>query len=115
MHWRGTENQGDLHEEVKATFLLAEKDAWKDVSWESLHQVEKGHGRLEKRDYWTISSPLHLGLPRSREALEGVFWDWDGSSTALHRPRGQFGNALFSVEFLLGEHLCLCCSKSLGS
>jgi predicted transposase YbfD/YdcC len=51
------ENQGNLDEEVKATFLLAEKDAYRGVQWESLHQVEKGHGRLEKRDYWTISSP----------------------------------------------------------
>jgi predicted transposase YbfD/YdcC len=48
------ENQGNLYEEVKATFALAEKEAWKGVQWESDHQVEKGHGRLEKRDYWTI-------------------------------------------------------------
>jgi predicted transposase YbfD/YdcC len=51
------ENQGNLYEEVKATFVLAEKDAWRGMQWESSHQVEKGHGRMEKRDYWTISNP----------------------------------------------------------
>jgi predicted transposase YbfD/YdcC len=46
--------QGNLYEEVKTTFLLAEKEAFAFVQAESERKVEKGHGRLEIREYWTI-------------------------------------------------------------
>lgn len=48
------ENQGNLYEEVKATFALAEKEAFAYVQGESERSVEKGHGRLEIREYWTL-------------------------------------------------------------
>jgi predicted transposase YbfD/YdcC len=48
------DNQGNLYEEVKATFALAEKEAFANVQAESQRYVEKGHGRLEVREYWTI-------------------------------------------------------------
>jgi predicted transposase YbfD/YdcC len=48
------ENHGNLFEEVKATFALAEKEAFAYVQAESERRVEKGHGRLEIREYWTI-------------------------------------------------------------
>src|SRR5713226_9398476 len=51
------ENQGNLYEEVKATFTLAEKEAFATVQCESDRTVEKAHGRLEIRDYWTIGDP----------------------------------------------------------
>lgn len=49
------DNQGNLYEEVKATFALAEKEAFATVQAESDRCVEKGHGRLEIREYWTMS------------------------------------------------------------
>jgi predicted transposase YbfD/YdcC len=55
------DNQGNLYEEVKATFALAEKEAFAFVQAESKRKVEKGHGRLEIREYWTI---------RDKEILE---------------------------------------------
>jgi predicted transposase YbfD/YdcC len=55
------DNQGNLYEEVKATFGLAEKEAFANVQACSERFVEKGHGRLEVREYWTI---------RDREILE---------------------------------------------
>lgn len=48
------DNQGNLYEEVKATFALAEKEAFVNVQACSERFVEKGHGRLEVREYWTI-------------------------------------------------------------
>src|SRR5713226_9904307 len=51
------DNQGNLYEEVKATFALAEKEAFTNVQCESDRTVEKAHGRLEIRDYWTIGDP----------------------------------------------------------
>ncbi len=51
------ENQGNLYEEVKATFAMAEQEAWAITQSESDRTVEKDHGRLEIRNYWTISAP----------------------------------------------------------
>jgi predicted transposase YbfD/YdcC len=48
------DNQGNLSEEVQATFALAEKEAFANVQAQSDRWVEKGHGRLEVREYWTI-------------------------------------------------------------
>jgi predicted transposase YbfD/YdcC len=45
---------------VKATFTMAEKEAFVGLHWESHRSVEKGHGRLEIREYWTISDPAIL-------------------------------------------------------
>lgn len=49
------DNQGNLFDEVKATFALAEKNGFLGEQEQSVQFVEKGHGRLEKREYWTIS------------------------------------------------------------
>lgn len=54
------DNQGNCYDEVKATFALAEKDHFQNVEYESNHTVEKDHGRLEIRNYWTISDPAIL-------------------------------------------------------
>lgn len=47
------ENQENLYDEVKATFALAEQEGFAGLQWESERRVEKGHGRLEIREYWT--------------------------------------------------------------
>jgi predicted transposase YbfD/YdcC len=54
------DNQGSLYDEVKATFSMAEKEAFATVEYESDRTVEKAHGRLEIREYWTISDPAIL-------------------------------------------------------
>ncbi len=69
------DNQGNLYEEVKATFALAEKEAWAIIPSESDRTVEKDHGRLEIRNYWTISDPKILEYldPEKRwKGLRGI-------------------------------------------
>jgi predicted transposase YbfD/YdcC len=69
------ENQGNLYEEVKATFAMAEKEAFATVQYESDRTVEKGHGRLEIRNYWTISDAAILNYldPEKRwKGLRGI-------------------------------------------
>ncbi len=69
------DNQGNLYEEVKATFALAEKDGFADQQWESDRQVEKGHGRIEIREYWTMSDPeilAYLDPERKWKGLRGI-------------------------------------------
>jgi predicted transposase YbfD/YdcC len=51
------DNHGNLFDEVKATFALAEKDGFASPYWESDRQGEKGHSRLEIREQWTLSDP----------------------------------------------------------
>src|SRR5713226_8387916 len=69
------DNQGNLYEEVKATFALAEQDHFQHVEHESDHTVDKDHGRLEIRKYWTISDPAILEYldPEKRwRGLQGI-------------------------------------------
>jgi predicted transposase YbfD/YdcC len=69
------DNQGNLYEEVLATFALAEKDGWTDMPEPSVRFVEKGHGRLEIREYWTISDPAilaYLDPQRKWKGLQGI-------------------------------------------
>lgn len=69
------DNQGNLYEEVKATFTMAQQEAWTTVECESDRTVEKAHGRLEIRDYWTISTPeimAYLDPERRWKGLRGI-------------------------------------------
>jgi predicted transposase YbfD/YdcC len=69
------DNQGDLYEEVKATFTLAEKEAFAQVQAESYRHVEKGHGRLEIREYWTIRDKAileHLDPEQKWKGLQAL-------------------------------------------
>ena len=69
------DNQGNLYDEVKATFRMAEKEAFASVTSESARMVEKAHGRLEIREYWTISDPAILEYldPQKRwKGLRGI-------------------------------------------
>jgi len=69
------DNQGNLYEEVKATFAMAEKDGFQTLQWESDRRVEKGHGRLEIREYWTIHDAeilSHLDPEQKWEGLRGI-------------------------------------------
>ncbi len=69
------DNQGNLYEEVKATFALAEKERFANVQSEADHTVEKDHGRLEIRKYWTISDPdilAYLDPEKRWKGLRGI-------------------------------------------
>jgi predicted transposase YbfD/YdcC len=66
------DTQGNLYEEVKATFALAEKDGFAGVQRESVRHVEKGHGRLETREYCTISEPEILAYLNPEQKWKGL-------------------------------------------
>ncbi len=69
------DNQGNLYEEVKATFALAEKERFANVQSEADQTVEKDHGRLEIRKYWTISDPdilAYLDPEKRWKGLRGI-------------------------------------------
>jgi len=69
------DNQGNLYEEVKATFALAEQERFANVQSEADQTVEKDHGRLEIRKYWTISDPdilAYLDPEKRWKGLQGI-------------------------------------------
>lgn len=66
------DNQGNLYEEVKATFALAEQEAFANVQAESDRCVEKGHGRLEIREYWTMSDAEILDYLDPQKKWKGL-------------------------------------------
>lgn len=63
------ENQPHLLEDVQSLFLWADK-----IDYEALHHahgqtVNKGHGRIEKRECWTISDPTGIAM-----LADGAAW-----------------------------------------
>ncbi len=56
-------NQGNLYDEVQATFALAQANDGADLaaaSYDEVRTVDKNHGRLEIRRIWTIKDPAVL-------------------------------------------------------
>ena len=49
-------NQGNLHEDVQELFTSAREQNFKNVEQQFYETVEKGHGRLETRRYWTMGN-----------------------------------------------------------
>lgn len=66
------DNQGNLYEEVKATFALAEKEQFANVQYEADQTVGKDHGRLEIRKYLTISDPEILAYLDPEKRWKGL-------------------------------------------
>jgi predicted transposase YbfD/YdcC len=54
------ENQGTMYEGVSETVALALAYQFAQTQYESHRTVEKGHGRIEIREYWTITDPQIL-------------------------------------------------------
>jgi len=50
-------NQGTLHSDVQDLLAYAQEINFRDVAHDFHQTVEKNHGRLEIRRYWTISEP----------------------------------------------------------
>jgi len=53
-------NQGRLHAEVEESFTLAEREGFQGIGHDRHETVNGGHGRIERRRYWTIWDPEHI-------------------------------------------------------
>ena len=60
------ENQGHLYEDVKGLFDAAQELNFKDVPHDYCKTTDKGHGRLEIRQCWTISDAALVNYLRNR-------------------------------------------------
>jgi predicted transposase YbfD/YdcC len=53
-------NQPTRHQEVTELFTEARATGFAGIAHDSYETVEKGHGRIERRRYWTITEPAYL-------------------------------------------------------
>lgn len=53
-------NQGQLHEDVRLLFDDLEESDYKAYDYDHTKTTEKGHGRIEVRECWSISTPVLL-------------------------------------------------------
>ena len=60
------ENQGHLYEDVKGLFDAAQELNFKDVPHDYCKSTDKGHGRLEIRQCWTICDAALVNYLRNR-------------------------------------------------
>jgi predicted transposase YbfD/YdcC len=65
------ENQGHLYEDIAWLFEYDQRDKFKHASYNHAKTVNKGHGRIEIRECWSISDPEYL------QSLKGVS-KWKG-------------------------------------
>lgn len=53
-------NQGNLHQDVEELFTSAREQNFKNIEYQFHTTVEKGHGRMETRSYWTMGNTEYL-------------------------------------------------------
>ncbi len=66
------ENQGRLYEDVKLLFDSLESDDYAFYTYDYAKTTNKGHGRIETRECWTISDPDVLRFLRGAENWTGL-------------------------------------------
>ena len=53
-------NQGNIHQDVEQLFKQAIANQWKGIQHSFYQTIEKGHGRIEIRRYWTMAQTKFL-------------------------------------------------------
>ncbi len=65
-------NQGTLYQDVVDLFADARSPAGADLVYDAHRTIDKGHGRLERRQYWTITDPDCLTYLNAKEMWPGL-------------------------------------------
>jgi predicted transposase YbfD/YdcC len=65
-------NQGALHEQVEGSFTLARADHLTEVAHDYLEEIEKDHGRLERRSYWITEELRTLPDTQNWKGLRSI-------------------------------------------
>ena len=96
------ENQGRLCQDTRDLFEGAEEWGFDGVPHDYATTLNKGHGRIERRECWVISDPACLEYLSTRQGLAGVavsgqgnlpprdgYWGY-GALPVLHQQSGRF-------------------------
>ena len=65
-------NQGDLHADVAQLFTAAGKQDFRNIEHQFHSTVEKGHGRIETRRYWTMGNTEYLVGAQKWSGLKSI-------------------------------------------
>jgi predicted transposase YbfD/YdcC len=66
------ENQGHLYQDVSWLFEYDQKNKFKNTSYDHEKTVNKGHGRIEIRECWSISDPEYLQSLKGTSKWKGL-------------------------------------------
>ncbi len=66
------ENQGNLYEDIHDLFAEDQRHEFQDAPYRYAKTVNKGHGRLEIRQCWTIADPEYLAQIRDLNRWTGI-------------------------------------------
>ncbi len=66
------DNQGTMYQDVVDLFADAQANAFADYVHDTHQTVDKGHGRLERRQYWTISDPECIAYLNAKDRWPGL-------------------------------------------
>jgi predicted transposase YbfD/YdcC len=65
-------NQGTMYQDVVDLFDDVLTTGFADLVHDTHHTVDKGHGRLEDRQYWTISDPACIAYLNAKRTWTGL-------------------------------------------
>ncbi len=65
-------NQGTMYQDVVDLFDDAETTGFAELVHDTHRSVDKGHGRLEHRQYWTISDPACIAYLNAKQTWTGL-------------------------------------------
>ena len=66
------ENQGNLLKDISGLFAIEQAQDFKDAPFEYIKTVNKGHGRIDRRECWSTSNPEYLNLIRNAKNWAGL-------------------------------------------
>ena len=66
------DNQGHLYEDTRDLFEHCDQTPSHGLATDHIQTVEKGHGRIEIRECWTITDPLALSAFRTADQWTGL-------------------------------------------
>ncbi len=94
-------NQGTMYQDVVDLFADAEASRFADFVHGTHQTVDKGHGRLERRQYWTISDPECIAYLNAKQT-------WTGRSLGMVEAERRLGQQVskerrYYIMSLAGE------------
>ena len=66
------ENQGQLYQDISWLFAYDQQNNFKYGSYDHAKTVNKGHGRIEVRECWSISDPQYLQMLKGAPKWKGL-------------------------------------------
>ena len=96
-------NQGQLYQDMGDLFQAGDGTGVNDLPHDYATTLNKGHGRIERRECWSINDPPELaeGPPGVPEHCGGLAWSserGDGEVTTMGGRAGIGGDALLHLQ-----------------